>query len=198
MLAGLMRNVLQRRTAFLPTLTKCLPASQPTSRLSQSSHIALQQEVLPTDDEIRHVTSSTIQKVNDLVAQGNEGRLFAVIHVAGKQFKVTAEDLILIEGYWPPSNGDEINMEKVMLVGGVDFTLVGRPLLPPGLVRVKATVIEKSLSHTKPVFYKKPRKQYRRLNFYRAHLTMLRINEITITGDINNPPSVVQVERPPL
>lgn len=59
------------------------------------------------------VFPGTIQKVNDLVAQGNEGRLFAVIHVAGKQFKVTAEDLILIEGYWPPSNGDEINMEKV-------------------------------------------------------------------------------------
>ncbi|CAB0016914.1 unnamed protein product [Nesidiocoris tenuis] len=154
MLAGLMRNVLQRRTAFLPTLTKC--ESLNTTHKPNNT-IMLMVIWVPFN-------ISTIQKVNDLVAQGNEGRLFAVIHVAGKQFKVTAEDLILIEGYWPPSNGDEINMEKVMLVGGVDFTLVGRPLLPPGLVRVKATVIEKSLSHTKPVFYKKPRKQYRRLN----------------------------------
>lgn len=52
----------------------------------------------------------------------------------------------------------------MLLVGGVDFTLIGRPLVQDGLVDVYATVIEKTLSHTKTNFKMKRRKQYRRIN----------------------------------
>jgi hypothetical protein len=50
------------------------------------------------------------------------------------------------------------------LVGGSDFSLVGRPVLSSELVSVHATVIEKALSHIKTVFKKKKRKQYQRIN----------------------------------
>ncbi|KAL1122544.1 hypothetical protein AAG570_002874 [Ranatra chinensis] len=106
----------------------------------------------------------TISKVNELVKNEQEGRLFAVVHICGKQFKITSEDIIIIEGYWPPQNGDQIKLEKVMLAGGKDFTLIGRPILPQDLVMVKATVIEKDLSHTKTIFFKRRRKQYMRIN----------------------------------
>lgn len=43
----------------------------------------------------------------------NEGRLFAVIQVMGKQYKVTAGDILVFEGYWAPTIGDKIRMEKV-------------------------------------------------------------------------------------
>lgn len=109
------------------------------------------------------------------------GRLFAVIQVVGKQFKVTAGDVILLEGYWEPSSGDRLRLEKVLMCGGQDFTLIGRPLLQEGLVDVQATIIEKSLSHTRTHFKFKKRKQYRRMNFQRSQTTMVRINSIEIT-----------------
>lgn len=58
----------------------------------------------------------TVALVNDQLAKGEEGRLFAVIHVAGKQFVVTQEDIIIIHGPWPPSIGDQIKLEKVRYI----------------------------------------------------------------------------------
>jgi large subunit ribosomal protein L21 len=54
-----------------------------------------------------------ISKVNNQLLQQNEGRLFAVVHICGKQFKVTTEDLIITEGNWAPQIGDQIKLEKV-------------------------------------------------------------------------------------
>lgn len=105
-----------------------------------------------------------IDKVSHQIATKEQGRLFAVVHVAGKQFKITQGDLIVIEGYWPPEAGDKITLDKVLLLGASDFTLIGRPLVQRGLVQVTATVIEKTLSHTKTHFRKKRRKQYMRIH----------------------------------
>lgn len=85
-----------------------------------------------------------------------------------------------MEGQWPPSIGDQIRLDKVLLAGGRDFTLIGAPLLDKGLVDVQATVIEKTLSHTKTNFRKKKTKQFMRINFERCQNTMLRINSIQI------------------
>ncbi|XP_073997620.1 mitochondrial ribosomal protein L21 [Rhodnius prolixus] len=158
-----------------------------------ASKFPLQENLSPNEDV--EITKDVVGKVNEVVAQGKEGRLFAVVHICGKQFKVTTEDIIIIEGYWPPINGDQIKLEKVLLVGGRDFTLVGRPILPQDLVSVNATVIEKDLSHTKTIFFKRRRKQYMRMNFYRSQMTMLRINDILIDGKINEHSSVTQYSR---
>lgn len=61
----------------------------------------------------REVCTEVINKVNNLVQHGEEGRLFAVVHVCGKQFKVTTGDTFVIEGYWAPTVGDKIKFEKV-------------------------------------------------------------------------------------
>lgn len=123
--------------------------------------------------------------VNRLVTERTEGRLFAVVHLCGKQFKVTAGDIILVEGYWAPDTGDKLRLDKVLIAGGADFTLVGTPLLQKGLVDVQATVIEKTLTHTKTHFRKKRRKQYMRINFHRSPNTMLRINSVEVVGKID-------------
>jgi hypothetical protein len=52
-------------------------------------------------------------KVNKQLQQQREGRLFAVVHICGKQFKVTTEDIIIIEGHWAPQIGDKLKLEKV-------------------------------------------------------------------------------------
>ena len=68
----------------------------------------------------------------------------------------------------------------MLAVGGRDFTLLGRPLLPAALVRVEAAVVEKTLSRTKVVQHFRKRENYRRIKFVRERWTLLRIGEITI------------------
>lgn len=56
-----------------------------------------------------------VRKVNELIARGQYGRLFAVVHFASHQWKVTSEDLILIENDLDIKCGERIRMEKVRL-----------------------------------------------------------------------------------
>lgn len=140
---------------------------------------------------------SIVEQINHQLSRNEEGRLFAVVHLCGKQFKVTAGDIIIVEGYWPPQNGDQIRLDKVLLAAGSDFSLIGTPLVQPGLVDVQATIIEKTLSHTRTHFKKKRRKQFMRINFQRAENTMVRINSINITKPVDSvqmdPPAVPRI-----
>ncbi|KAG5675201.1 hypothetical protein PVAND_005125 [Polypedilum vanderplanki] len=136
-----------------------------------------------------------VKNINEMIKNDEAGRLFAVVHICGKQFKVTAGDIILIEGHWEPSNGDELRLEKVLLCGSQDFTLIGRPILQKDLVNVQATVIEKSLSHTRTHFKFKKRKQYRRINFQRQPTTVLRINSIEIKNLVNQNKNAESLEN---
>lgn len=58
-------------------------------------------------------SQSVVDNVHKLVNHHGEGRLFAVVHLCGKQYKITAGDIIVIEGYWAPTIGDKIRLEKV-------------------------------------------------------------------------------------
>lgn len=113
----------------------------------------------------------------------------------GKQFKVTDGDIILVEGYWPPTISDNIRLDKVLLAGGKDFTLIGTPILQPGLVDIQATIVEKTLSHTKTHFKKKKQKQYMRINFNKSQNTMIRINSIEIKGRTSDMEKPLDLER---
>lgn len=59
------------------------------------------------------ICQNVIDKVNEKIENQTEGRLFAVVHLCGKQFKVTSGDVFIVEGYWPPSIGDKIKLDKV-------------------------------------------------------------------------------------
>jgi len=54
-----------------------------------------------------------ISEINEQIESKNHGRLFAVIHIAGRQFKITEEDVIVIRGHWAPDIGDRLRLEKV-------------------------------------------------------------------------------------
>ncbi|XP_020375231.1 39S ribosomal protein L21, mitochondrial [Rhincodon typus] len=132
----------------------------------------------PAEEAKHHL--EVVQNVKTLISTGAYGRLFAVVHFASRQWKVTNEDLILIENHIEADCGDRIRLEKVLLVGGNDFTLIGRPLLGRDLVRVEATVIEKTESWPKIHFRFKRRKRYRRTRIKVQPQTVLRINTIEI------------------
>ncbi|KAM7109007.1 LOW QUALITY PROTEIN: large ribosomal subunit protein bL21m [Ciconia maguari] len=105
---------------------------------------------LPDPVEEAKYHAEVVQKVNKMIATGQYGRLFAVVHFASKQWKITSEDLIMMDNVLEAECGDRIRMEKVLRVLVLTtFTLIGRPLLGKDLVRVEATVIEKTESWPK-------------------------------------------------
>lgn len=120
--------------------------------------------------------------MNDMLAQKDLGRLFAVVHFASRQWKVTNEDLILIENHIEAECGDRIRMEKVLMVGGEDFTMIGRPVLGRDLVRVEATVIEKTESWPKVHMRFWKRHRFQRKKIVIQPQTILRINSIELAS----------------
>ncbi|XP_020639751.3 large ribosomal subunit protein bL21m isoform X2 [Pogona vitticeps] len=132
----------------------------------------------PVEEAKQH--RELVQKVNELIATGQYGRLFAIVHFASRQWKVTAEDLILTEGHVQAECGDRIRMEKVLLVGADDFTLLGRPILGKDLVRVEATVIEKTESWPRINMRFRPKRRLLRKRIVIHPQTVLRINTIEI------------------
>jgi len=114
--------------------------------------------------------------VNTCISNSVGRRLFAVIMVSGQQFKVTQDDLVRVDGYLDADIGDRIRLEKVLLVGGSDFSLVGRPVVGRNLQKIEATVIEKTPAADKVVQKFKPRSRYDVKWIHRSKHTILRIN----------------------
>ncbi|KOB69912.1 39S ribosomal protein L21, mitochondrial [Operophtera brumata] len=143
----------------------------------------------PVENKSLPETTKDVIATCNKLAKEQASRNFAIVHLLGKQWRVTDGDLLVVEGYWPPNIGDEIRLDKVLLAGTKDFSLIGRPLVQSGLVDVTATIISKGLSHTRTHFKKKRRKQFMRVNFQRAQQTILRINSVEIGDKINEAPN---------
>ena len=88
-----------------------------------------------------------MSKVNQQILQKDYGRLFAVLMIDKHQHKLTDGDILMVLKDLGASLGQRIRIEKVLLVGSKDFSLIGRPLIPRDLINVEATVVEKSLGH---------------------------------------------------
>ena len=93
--------------------------------------------------------------------------------VGGKQYKVVVGDVIVVEKMEGPDVGENIVLQKVLMVGTTDYTAIGCPIL--ATARVKAHVEEQTRTEKVRVFKKMRRKRYRRNNTYRAQITTLRI-----------------------
>ncbi|KAG7278132.1 hypothetical protein CRUP_019442 [Coryphaenoides rupestris] len=163
-------------------------SSRPIAALSPSSLVPATslsrppwpevQPLCPEEERRRH--AAVVQKVNTHIANEDYGRLFAVVHFASHQWKVTNEDLILVENHIAAGCGDRIRMEKVLMVGGENFTVIGRPLIGKELVRVEATVIEKTESWPKVYMQFWKRHRFQRKRIVKTPQTILRINTIEV------------------
>jgi len=110
---------------------------------------------------------------------------FAIVHLCGTQYKLHPGDVIVTQKLLAEV-GEEIILDKVLLVGTKNWTAIGTPLLP--LAKVFAIVEEQTLSEKVIIFKKKRRKNYRRLKGHRQQITTLRITDVSIekTGKINH------------
>lgn len=149
-------------------------------RTSLSRPLWPEQTILVPEEEVRSRHAAVVSTVNQKIIQQDFSRLFAVVHFASRQWKVTNEDLILIENHIEAECGEMIRMEKVLLVGAEDFTLIGRPLLGKELVRVEATVIEKTESWPKVHMRFWRRHRFQRKKIIIQPQTVLRINSIEL------------------
>jgi len=110
-------------------------------------------------------------------------RIFAIVHIGGKQFKITSNDIIMIHKI-AAKCGDKIRLRKILAAGGKEFSLIGKPLLCIDHVYIEATVLEKTKGRNVIVFKKKRRKNYKKWKEHRQDLTVIRINKILINPDI--------------
>lgn len=193
--------------AFMSTRMSLLSLKSPTSlgatsqsfrgirtvkssdRQAAASHTKTEMLEEETHGDPPEVTEFFSKINQEITMNANKKRLFAICHMYGNQHLFSEGDYILLRKYFGVEIGTKIKLEKVMLVGGDNITLVGRPVLDRDLVHVEATVVEKTMSHTVNNILAVPRRQkYRRWRFDRFPLTILRINKIHICHPINESP----------
>ncbi len=105
--------------------------------------------------------------------------MYAVIKTGGKQYRVAANDQILIEKL-DGEAGDQVQFTDVLLVANGDAIEVGAPLLSG--VTVVGEIERQEKSATVYIFKKRRRKHYRRRNGHRQLLTSVTITDILTGG----------------
>ena len=101
--------------------------------------------------------------------------MYAVVQTGGKQYRVQPGDTLDVELLGAPQ-GETIELDRVLLLGGDGETAVGSPLLADA--RVVAEVVGQVRGPKIVVFKYKSKVRYRRKTGHRQNLTRLRITEI--------------------
>ena len=106
--------------------------------------------------------------------------MFAVIKTGGKQYKVTAGDVIIVEKLLG-DEGKSITFDQVLMLGeDGKAPTVGTPVIANATVT--GEILEQGRADKIMVFKKKRRKDYRRLNGHRQDQTVLRIIDVNGSG----------------
>jgi large subunit ribosomal protein L21 len=103
--------------------------------------------------------------------------VYAVVESGGKQYKVTVGQTIDVERL-PAAQGENVTLDKVLLVGDGDEVQVGRPTLSGA--SVSATIVQHGLKRKAVVFHYRPKNRYRVKKGHRQQYTRLRIDEIKL------------------
>ncbi len=105
--------------------------------------------------------------------------MFAVVRTGGKQYKVSPDDVIVVEKL-PGDSGSSIQLADVLMVSDGTTTAVGKPVISGA--KVAATVVHQAHAEKIIVLKFKRRHKYRRTAGHRQEVTVLRISEISAPG----------------
>ena len=126
--------------------------------------------------EVWGATETTLPAARKHVAPCSvEGFVYAVVESGGRQYKAIQGQAITVEQV-PYEAGDEIELERVLLIADGDEVQVGQPVIEGA--KVKATVLGLEKGPKIRIFKMHPRKRYRRRKGHRQKTTRLRIDEI--------------------
>ena len=105
--------------------------------------------------------------------------MFAIINIAGKQFRVEEGDQIKVP-HLSTDAGKSLAFDKVLLVNDGKKVQLGSPLLSNA--SISATVVEHGRCRKIRIFKKKRRKGYRRNNGHRQNYSLIKIDSISTTS----------------
>ncbi len=107
--------------------------------------------------------------------------MYAIVDIAGQQFKVTKDQKIYVhqlEG----QEGAQVSFDQVLLIDNEGDVKVGMPTVEGA--SVKATVLANVKGDKVLVFKKNRRKGYQKLNGHRQCFTQIKIDEIVGAGEV--------------
>jgi large subunit ribosomal protein L21 len=120
-----------------------------------------------------------VKKAAPKGAGKKENKMYAVIKTGGKQYRVAANDKILIEKL-DGAAGDQVTFEHVLMVANGADVHIGAPVVVGATVVGEIAAQEKA--ETVYIFKKRRRKHYRRRNGHRQLLTSVTITDILTAG----------------
>lgn len=100
--------------------------------------------------------------------------MFAIVNIAGQQFKVSEGQEIFVHRL-EAAEGDKVSFDQVLLTGDGDNVVVGTPTVS---ATVNATVLGHQKGDKVIVFKKKRRKGYRKKNGHRQSFTKIKVDSI--------------------
>ena len=108
--------------------------------------------------------------------------MYAVVESGGKQYRVSEGDAIKVEAL-PHQVGDQVELERVLMISDAGGTSLGRPVVEGAkvLARVEAMGRGRKIR----VWKYRPKKRYRRLLGHRQPYTRLRIEKIVRVEEVN-------------
>jgi large subunit ribosomal protein L21 len=101
---------------------------------------------------------------------------YAIVEDGGKQFKAIEGSTIEVD-HFPAEIGEQVNLERVLLLVNEDQVSIGTPLVSG--VKVQATVVAQTKGPKVVVFKYKPKERYRVKSGHRQKYTRLQIDTIT-------------------
>ena len=103
--------------------------------------------------------------------------MYAVIETGGKQYRVHPGDVVRLERL-DGSPGDELTLDRVLMVSDEDDLKVGQPLVEGA--SVSGTIVEQHRAKKIIVYKYKRRKKYRRKQGHRQPYTAVKIQAINV------------------
>ncbi len=102
-------------------------------------------------------------------------KIYAVVEIGGKQYKVAPKQTIEVERLGVPE-GETVELDRVLFIGGDGDTLVGNPIIEGA--KVVATCLGEAKGEKVIVFKYKPKVRYRTKKGHRQTYTRILVNEI--------------------
>ncbi len=102
---------------------------------------------------------------------------FAIVEDGGKQYKALVGETIDVD-HFQADVGEEVDLEKVLLVVDDDDVTIGTPFVEGA--KVQATVLSQIKGNKIVVFKYKPKQRYRVKSGHRQKYTRLKIESIVV------------------
>lgn len=102
---------------------------------------------------------------------------YAIVEDGGKQYKAVEGSIIEVDHY-QSEIGEQVDLDRVLMLANGDEILVGKPLVNGA--KVETTIVEHFKAPKIVVFKYKPKIRYRVKSGHRQHYTRLRIDSIVM------------------